>query len=176
VQVDVVDDLSGLGITVHDQPIAPLVDSLVSGYHARYLEEAAHEGVVTGLQVKGGGDVPSRYDQHVYRGLRGDVLEGHRIVVLIDYPGGLLPRGYPAEYAIFHGRLTSIRTNKKIIAFVFPSKTIPNKLNSIKDSRLLTLPINEKNLNPPQCTKRLARTDCGWIAGAPDSYSISEEA
>ncbi len=91
--------LARLGSAVDHQPVTTGGNSLLVGNLVGDLEEPAEQQRI--VDVADGVVVALGKDEHVYGGLRIQVLDGHHVIVLMDPPGLDLAGRDPAEDAGF---------------------------------------------------------------------------
>ena len=101
VQVDVEHGLTRVGLAVEHKAGTAFFETEVFRDKLCAVEHLAHEFAIFRLHVHDSRDVALRYDQEVYRCLRGDVVEGENIVVFVDFLGRDFTLDDFAEKTIF---------------------------------------------------------------------------
>ena len=96
------DGLAGILAHIGDDAVA-VVEALLLGELCDDREHMAQQSAVSLSQRSGRGDVLFRDDEEMHLGLRGDVVECHHLLVLIELLRGVLPRCNFAKQTIFHG-------------------------------------------------------------------------
>ncbi len=82
-QVDVEYRLTGFPVCIEDRPEAADREPLVFGERSGAPNHLTHELIIAWRQVVQRCDMPLRYDQKVYRGLRIDVIESKDALVFV---------------------------------------------------------------------------------------------
>ena len=100
--MDMKDCLAGIAIGVEDRSVAARRQAAFAGDSGRPPHQFADEPVVLGAELVERRDMPFRYDQHVGRRLRVDVVEGDDAIVLVDQRRGNLTPDDFAEQAVGH--------------------------------------------------------------------------
>src|SRR5918999_642300 len=108
-EVEVMDALSGVRPYVGDDSPAGSIDLVGPGQVSRGDEHVGQHVALLVAERPGRLDVLLRDDQDVHRSLRIDVPEGHHVIGGVHDIRLLITRGDPAEQAVLHGPLLSLR-------------------------------------------------------------------
>lgn len=87
VQVNVEHRLACVGLAVEHEACSGFFNTEFLCNNLCTIEHFAHEFAIFGLHVHDGCDMALRHHQKVYRGLRGNVVEGEHVVVFVDFLG-----------------------------------------------------------------------------------------
>ena len=87
VQVNVEHRLAGIGLAVEHKACTGFLDTEFLGNELCAVKHLAHQFAVGRLHVHDGRNVALRHYQKVYRGLRGNVVEGEHVIVFVDFLG-----------------------------------------------------------------------------------------
>ena len=101
VQVNVEHRLAGIGLAVEHKACARFFDAEFLRNNLCAVEHLAHELAVGRLHVHDGRNVALGHYQKVYRGLRGNVVEGEHVIVFVDFLGRNFTLDDFAEKTIF---------------------------------------------------------------------------
>jgi hypothetical protein len=89
--MEMIDSLASIPPNIDNNPITIVHQSLGACNFRRLDKEMTHQGMIVGRHVRQGGNLPSRDQENMDRGLRIDVSESQAKIVFVHYIGWDLP-------------------------------------------------------------------------------------